>query len=351
MDRSISTQLQKPKSKNLRSYLDFRINRIIFLVKNAINPSAHSLFYTQHLLPDVKPLHVFYRGLNFTRFLTGQQHLTNFTYQVLATLSSEYGWTFRDVRSFFNISFKSKHIKRITSSLATPKIQKSTPVSASRIAFQSAGFENKNVSDTLSVVPSDPKPIASSDKELIKRIKTSQSIPIVDENVKPLLRKRRRSSSPSDVPLSQRLCLAQAGDSSNPQTDGQQRHDNNQSAVDNSGQIDLRTARLFSKFQNFSAALKLVALNILPDLRFPQTRFELYYGLMMEGFDEDVLARFKSYLAVKFPPLLTAKGLHQVVNEYVKFGGIAIDDKTVHYDQELSLIESKESMWFGKITY
>lgn len=345
------------KSKNLRTYLDYRVNKIVFLVRNAINSSSNAFFFTQHLLPDVKPYYVYFRGMDMTRFITGKQHLTLFSYEVLSILASEYGWTFRDIRSYFNINFKSKRLKNL--SLSSRKLQHTIPIAAKRIAFQSAGTESLNVSDN-NIVPRDSNNRKrKSDKELIAEAKRSMhSVPSTVQEQLPTSssKKRERSVSPSDVPLSQRLCIAQVACSQPIEADNSQSVDKQTRIIQPGasaigGEFDLRTARLFSKFTNFSAALKLVALNIMPNLRFPQTRFEMYYGLMSEGFDSDVLERFRSYLAVRFPPLVTAEGLHQVVNEYVRFGGLSIQDRIVYYDQDLELVKKKKSDWFSKILY
>jgi hypothetical protein len=292
----------------------------------------------------VKPYHVYFRGLNFTKFLTGQQHLTLFTYEVLASLSSEYGWTFRDIRSFFNITFKSKKIKKILSSTPSKKIQKETPIYTKRVAFSSGGIiQNDSCANR-----------SAQDSNCIDHSREVSVIPVDEkgQRIPPLMtNKRRRSASPSEISLSKRMTMiAPVVEPINSQPDVSTEISNKGAKVDN-GELDFRTIRLFSKFTNFSAALKLVALNIQPKLRFPQTRFELYYGLMQEGFDTHVLEKFKEYLALKFPSLLTAKGLHQVLNEYVHFGGIAVGDRTVYFDQPLSLVEKSEEKWFSVTTY
>lgn len=350
----------KHRSKDFKSYLDFRINKIVFLVKNAINPSACSFFFTQHLLPDVKPYHVYFRGMNMTKFITGKQHLTLFSYEVLAILSSEYGWTFRDVRSYFNINFKSKRLKNI--SVASRKIQDVAPLATKRVSFQQSNVEQESerIVEVVEVTKTSLK--RKRDRDLIKDAKTSFSKIDVDEKKSETsvssLKRKERSSSPSEDPASQKLCSARVGlDSSNSHSGALDIATKQPSASSEGKEVfkvnglDIHTLRMFSKFANFSAALKLVALNIMPSLRFPQTRFELYYGLMMEGFDENVLLRFRDFLEVRFPQLLTAKALHQVLNEYISFGGVASNDRTVYYHQDISLVQSKKNNWFSKISY
>lgn len=344
----------KLRSKaNLSRLRGFAVNKIIFLVK-PIGTISKSTFFTQYILPDVRPLKAYFRSCDVTKLLTSKNQLTQFTYEFLCGIACEEGFTFGEIRSFFYITYKSKTSKRLRSS-PDPKIQNKTPLK--RVAF-SQGSEEQIDSAVSSVPVSTPEEISSAKNMVDKRPRPADSD---DEESVPLIKRFASSCGKSNVvkdKLSSPCLEAQVdGVHQNPLSSGANTEHTSGAERIESGHSDLEASEmekalirgLFKNRATFTNALRLVCLNINPQLRFNLSRYEMYYDLSRQFSDKKIMSKFKQYLELEIPSLLTPKAMTSVMNDYISFGGIASGVRTVYFKTDIETVSSTQARWFNEL--
>lgn len=92
--------------KNTHKF-NFSMRKCLYLVKDV---QTKVLFFTQYFKPEVRPIKVFNKGLDVTHYLTHRANLTNHSYFFLATTSQTFGFTVDELRAFFKIEKRTKHL-------------------------------------------------------------------------------------------------------------------------------------------------------------------------------------------------------------------------------------------------
>lgn len=122
------------KFANLKN---FAIRKCVFLVKSVQNGSV---YFTQYHRPEVRPLKIFYQGLDVTQHLTFSTTLTNYSYFFLSHVSQRFGFTTDDIRAYFKINKKAKNLLLRRDKEKTPLIKH--PGLGSSEANRSGVFDN-----------------------------------------------------------------------------------------------------------------------------------------------------------------------------------------------------------------
>lgn len=318
-------------ANKLSYYRDFAIDKLIFLVK-PIGSVSKTCFFTQFVLPDVRPLKVYFKSRDVTRLLTFKNNLTQFSYEFLCGIAYEESFRFGEIRSFFHVNNKSTTIKKMRKDLRPTK--NSPPLK--RVSFQmGTGIPGTIASEAPAAHP----PAADAVQ------------PSTDEpSVLPVLGKRHLEDV-DDVPLAKRVMEEPEGVGGNPSPDCLITASGVSFEALPAASEDFLTKAFFSKRPNFIAALRLVALNIMPGLRFPQSRYEMYYELSRQARDDKILFKFKRFLELEMPSLLKPSNMLQVVNDYISFGGISMGERTAYYHTTLDIVEMRKPEWFCDIAF
>jgi hypothetical protein len=228
------------------------IRSLIFLVKDVSKSHFKSEYFTQYVKPDVRPIKVYFKGHDVTRFLTCKSHLTQFSYVFLANIAYQEGFKMSEVRTFF-------------------KLNNNTAAVKSRTVIKQ--------------------------KKGVIAFKAGHTSPVEAENID-------NGSSPEPPAKKARVEKSYVAVPPPPEY-----HANRQMAV-------------FSKYQCFDSALKLVLSNICSPIRFPQSKVEMYHNLRQADLGQDCLSVFKKYLQANFPTLTSPSGLLKVLNEFICSNGI-----------------------------
>lgn len=278
------------------------IRRLVFLVKSI---QSGTEFFTQYVKADVIPKKVFFCGHDVTKFLTFKSTLSQFSYVFLCNLAFEHVMTVREVRTFFRIN-NSKSVKRVRKVVASCK-------QGSRIIRN----------DEVKSVEQDSTPGQGRKRKLST---TSDSGTDANVNVK----RREQSSSVDvcDLSLGARLLAST-------------------SRMENSVGL---TA--FKKYVVFDAAFKLMVCNLVPDVRFPVSRAEMYFTLVNAGLPYgQCMSAFQNYLTKFYPSFLQMDAVKQLLDDILRFSGrrIVVGSCSEVSYSPIELNEIKRR-WSGRFT-
>lgn len=278
------------------------IHRLVFLVKR-VGPDG-PLYFTQFVQPDVVPKKVYFCGYDVTKFLTFKNTLTNFSYIFLCNIAFDHSFSVKEVRAFFRINNSAK-MRRVR------KLAKNTITVSSVPVDSTPGLE-----DITSSVRKRSRPPALSDDDipLSRRVRTTDATPSSSSVAPP----------PSAVPvtpvpgleLGARLLAA------------------------SSESVNIVGLTAFKKFVVFDSALKLVFLNIEPNIRFTMCRAEYYYTLITNGLPFGrCLSAFKDFLSKVHPYMLNPKFLTDMVNDVIRFTGRRVSDMVLYTPLSYSVVD------------
>lgn len=294
-------------SRHLASLLKTRANfitlrDIVFLVKTTESTTGiPNLFYTQHFLPDAKPLKAFIHGHDVTRFLVHRSNLTRYSYSFIAYAYS-IDFSVLEVRQFFNGLNKVSNKRPDAAKLAERGI---------RIADTRRKLIRGSVEDSTSTAQTAQQLAA------ITQIPLDTTSPGWD-----LLKKME--AKPAYKPPS---------------------------------------SYEHSKFKDpliFATALKLLC-SRAANFRFAFSKLELYIRLQNAGFDSSVLLDLKGYLNSVAPGFVTESGLRSFLNDMaLQYGWIPTVSKSTREttlnqsftlgDQRVLGISNLEEHLFKEVT-